>query len=87
MCRRLEILYMSNNNIKSWAEIDKLRDLPKIDKVLFTGNPIYSPDHKSKIGAGDQGPVMGPLLEVLRRVDTLGEIDGELITESIKLLL
>ena len=69
--------------IKSWGEIDKLRDLPKIDKVLFKGNPIYDPNHKSKIAAND--PVMGPILEVLRRVDTLGEIDGTLITESIKL--
>ena len=26
-CRRLEVLYMSNNRIKLWDEIDKLRDL------------------------------------------------------------
>jgi dynein light chain 1 len=40
-CRKLKILYLSNNKITKWDEIDKLRDLPKIDKVVFTGNPIY----------------------------------------------
>ncbi len=43
-CRKLKILYLSNNKITKWDEIDKLRDLPKIDKVVFTGNPIYSKD-------------------------------------------
>ena len=69
MCRKLSILYMSNNGIKSWSEIDKLRDLPKIGNVLFIGNPIYDPTHKSGIAKNDA--VMGPIMEVLRRVDTL----------------
>jgi len=60
MCRKLSILYMSNNGIKNWSEIDKLRDLPKIQNVLFIGNPIY-------LKGGD----MEPMMEVLRRVDTL----------------
>ena len=51
---------MSNNGIKNWSEIDKLRDLPKIQNVLFIGNPIY-------LKGGD----MEPMMEVLRRVDTL----------------
>jgi len=61
MCRKLSILYMSNNGIKNWSEIDKLRDLPKIKNVLFVGNPIYLKP------LGD----MEPMMEVLRRVDTL----------------
>ena len=42
VCRKLEVLYISNNQISKWDEIDKLKDLTKINKVLFKGNPIYN---------------------------------------------
>ena len=32
---------MSNNKVKNWDEIDKLKELPEISDVLFVGNPIY----------------------------------------------
>jgi dynein light chain 1, axonemal len=32
---------MSNNRIKNWDEIDKIKDLPEMANVLFVGNPIY----------------------------------------------
>lgn len=37
----LTTLYISNNLIKSWAELDKLAALPNLKDVLFVGNPIY----------------------------------------------
>ena len=48
-CVKLHTLYIGNNRIKIWDEIDKLKDLPEIANVLFQGiiyinklgNPIY----------------------------------------------
>jgi len=40
-CLKLETLYIGNNKIKIWDEVDKLKDLEKIENVLFAGNPIY----------------------------------------------
>ena len=40
-CKKLKVLYMSNNNISNWNEIDKLKELTKITTVLFKNNPIY----------------------------------------------
>ena len=37
----LTTLYMSNNLIKSWSELDKLAGLENLKDVLFVGNPIY----------------------------------------------
>ena len=34
-------LYISNNKIKNWDEIDKLKDLNEIANLNFIGNPIY----------------------------------------------
>ncbi len=38
--KNLTTLFMSNNNIKSWAELDKLKNLEKLRDVLFFGNPM-----------------------------------------------
>ena len=37
----LTTLYMSNNNIKNFAELEKLAALPNLRDVLFVGNPMY----------------------------------------------
>ncbi len=39
--KNLEVLYMSNNTLSNWAELDKLKGLSKLRDVLFVGNPIY----------------------------------------------
>ena len=36
-CIKLTTLYIGNNRIKNWDEIDKLKDLPEIGNVLFVG--------------------------------------------------
>ncbi len=38
--KNLTTLFMSNNNLKSWAELDKLKGLEKLRDVLFIGNPM-----------------------------------------------
>ena len=40
-CVKLHTLYIGNNRIKNWDEIDKLKDLPEIANVLFTGNSNF----------------------------------------------
>nr|PUA87967.1 putative dynein light chain [Toxoplasma gondii TgCATBr9] len=40
-CVKLEVLYMSNNRVKGWEEVEKLAALPTIVNVLFKGNPFY----------------------------------------------
>jgi dynein light chain 1 len=40
-CVKLHTLYIGNNRIKVWDEVDKLKDLPEIANVLFVGNIYY----------------------------------------------
>ena len=71
-CVKLTTLFISNNRIKNWDEIDKLKDLPEIANVLFIGNPIYELNKVSEMN----------LLMVLKKVPTLKNIDGKLILET-----
>jgi dynein light chain 1 len=40
-CLKLEILFMANNKLANWDELDKLTSLPELKNVLFIGNPMY----------------------------------------------
>ena len=71
-CQKLQVLYIGNNKIKNWDEIDKLKELPEIGSVVFTGNPIYQNLQPDEGRAG-----------VLKRVPTLKNVDGLLITEQL----
>jgi dynein light chain 1 len=66
---KLTTLFISNNQIKAWSEIDKLAALPNLRDVLLVGNPIY--DGMSK----DEARV-----EILRRLPSIKKIDGDLVT-------
>jgi len=65
----LTTLYISNNNIKSWSELDKLAGLPNLRDVLFVGNPIYD-----TFGTKEE-----QRLEVLRHLPNLSKIDGDMV--------
>lgn len=67
----LTTLYLSNNNIKHWAELDKLADLANLKEVLLIGNPIY--DEFSKEMAR---------VEVLKHLPNLTKLDGDMIKPS-----
>ena len=70
-CSKLTALYISNNKIKNWDEIDKLKDLNEIANLNFIGNPIYEQAKEE------------PLIIVLKKIMTLKNIDGRIIDESI----
>jgi len=71
-CVKLRILYIGNNKIKDWNEVDKLKDLPELTNVVLKGNPIY--ENLSVDVSRDT---------VLKRVQTLKNIDGILITDKM----
>ena len=38
----LRVLYASNNKLSSWADIEKVSQLPKLEELLLAGNPLYN---------------------------------------------
>ncbi|CAM9427428.1 unnamed protein product, partial [Phaeothamnion confervicola] len=67
----LTTLYLSNNKVKSWSELDKLAPLEHLRDVLFVGNPIY--DEKTREEAR---------IEVLRHLPQVSKIDGDMVKPS-----
>jgi len=68
----LSSLYISNNNIKSWAELDKLASLPSLKDILLIGNPIYL-----EMPSREEARV-----EVLRHLPNITKIDGQMVKPS-----
>jgi len=68
-CSKLHTLFMSNNKIKDWSEIEKLQANPELGNVLFVGNPIYENLTKKQARM--------KVKEALQDVKT---VDGEMIT-------
>ena len=64
-------LYIRNNKIKNWDEIDKLKDLNEIANLNFIGNPIYEQAKEE------------PLIIFLKKIVILKNIDVRIIDESI----
>jgi len=71
--QNLEILYLSNNKISAWSELDKLKDLHKLRDVLFVGNPIYDEF---------QAHVDERRIEVLKHIPQVQKIDGDMVKPS-----
>ena len=64
----LEILYMSNNNLKDFSELEKLSGLSLLRDVLFVGNPMYeglSPEEQR--------------INVLKFLPNVQKIDGDMV--------
>mmetsp|Transcript_24916 Transcript_24916/g.50001 ORF Transcript_24916/g.50001 Transcript_24916/m.50001 type:complete len:198 (-) Transcript_24916:82-675(-) len=68
-CQKLHTLFMSNNKIKEWTELQKLQQNPELTNLLLIGNPIY--DGLTKKQARPK---------VLEQVPKIGTLDGELLT-------
>ncbi|CAD7952761.1 unnamed protein product [Amoebophrya sp. A25] len=66
-CVKLNTLFMSNNKIKQWDELQKLQQLPELNNLLLIGNPIY--EGMTKKAAAPQ---------VLKILPTLKTLDGEM---------
>lgn len=66
----LTTLYMSNNNLKNFAELEKIASLPNLRDVLFVGNPMYEGLSPTEAR-----------IEVLRRLPNLAKIDGAMVLQ------
>ncbi|ORZ32081.1 hypothetical protein BCR44DRAFT_1416695 [Catenaria anguillulae PL171] len=40
ICKKLKVLYASNNKIKAWEGVNVVKDLPLLEDVLLSGNPL-----------------------------------------------
>mmetsp|Transcript_14432 Transcript_14432/g.29598 ORF Transcript_14432/g.29598 Transcript_14432/m.29598 type:complete len:163 (+) Transcript_14432:184-672(+) len=70
-CENLEVLYISNNSLGDFAELDKLAGLPKFRDIMLVGNPMCE-------GLEDDEY----RLEVLRHLPNLTKIDGKMVTPA-----
>lgn len=43
----LKVLFASNNKIKEWAEVERLKCLPALENLLLAGNPLHQ-EYKEK---------------------------------------
>ncbi|KAJ8614487.1 hypothetical protein CTAYLR_000741 [Chrysophaeum taylorii] len=66
----LTTLFMSNNQVKSFAELEKIASLPNLKDVLFYGNPMYE-------GLSAQEA----RIEVLKRLPKVAKIDGSMVLQ------
>ena len=71
VCENLEVLYVGNNLIADWNELNKLAGLPKFRDILLVGNPIYE-------GLEEEDR----RLQVLGHLPNLTKIDGRMVTPS-----
>lgn len=70
--KNLTTLYCSNNLIKSFSELEKLKANEKLRDVLFIGNPMYA-----EVASKEEARI-----EVLRQLPNLKKIDGEFVKPS-----
>ena len=68
---KLTTLYISNNKLHDWEELNKIAGLVELKDVLFVGNPFYD-----GLTAEQQR------VEVLKRLPQLAKIDGVMVTPA-----
>ena len=66
------MLFISNNKIKNWDEVEKLKELPSLSNVLLTGNPIYDGCKKDESSQ-----------KTLYKLRNLKQLDGMIVTETM----
>ncbi|KAL9647684.1 hypothetical protein ABK040_015173 [Willaertia magna] len=65
--KKLKVLYVGNNKIASWTEIDRLKELVELEDLLLIGNPL----EKNSKDSGENYR-----LQVLIRLPHLKKLDG-----------
>ena len=77
----LQVLFMSNNKIDKWSEVERLTALPKLRDLLLHGNPITDQfkevrdrikaerDKKRKEGSGEESTRVGEGRAVVKLLD------------------
>ncbi|GAQ89622.1 axonemal dynein light chain 1 [Klebsormidium nitens] len=75
---KLRVLFLSNNKIAEWAEIERLAQLPALEDLLLVGNPLTE---KYNVSAADNPSKPGSTwrLAVLQRLPGLKKLDGILV--------
>lgn len=68
----LRVLFLSNNKLTSWAEIDRLAALDKLEDLLLAGNPL----HLEYKNAGEEA-LLEYRIEVVKRLPNLKKLDGK----------
>lgn len=65
-CVALKVLYIANNRIKDWNEVDRLKENKNLRNLVLVGNDIYpeKPDNPET------------RINVIRRVPQLDDLDG-----------
>lgn len=71
-CTNLTTLYMSNNLIKAFQELQVLSPLNKLKEVLFIGNPMYD-----EVSDNDEARI-----HVLSYLPQVTKIDGRIVKPS-----
>ena len=67
---KLRVLYMSNNKLENFKELDKLAGLQSLAELLLVGNPLHASAEKpDELGCEYR-------IEVLKRVPQLVKLDG-----------
>jgi hypothetical protein len=39
---KLRVLFVSNNKVKDWPEVERLAALPALEELLLVGNPLHA---------------------------------------------
>ena len=78
VCTKLRVLYLGNNQVREWAEVDRLTELPALRELLLTGNPLYD-GAGAAAGCGDRAASRS---QVLKRLPSLAMLDNELVLDS-----
>lgn len=74
MLKKLRVLYISNNLIKDWIEFTRLQELPCLENLLFTGNPLHE-------NIADESTYRS---ECIKRLPSLKKLDGELVVSDVE---
>eukprot|EP00933_Yihiella_yeosuensis_P012643 TRINITY_DN1215_c1_g1_i1.p1 TRINITY_DN1215_c1_g1~~TRINITY_DN1215_c1_g1_i1.p1 ORF type:complete len:191 (-),score=46.81 TRINITY_DN1215_c1_g1_i1:307-879(-) len=67
-CTKLTTLFMSNNKLKDFAELDKLTANSELINILLTGNPMYEGQTRRENKT-----------KVLEHLPNIATLDGELL--------
>jgi len=69
----LQVIYMSNNKIDKWPEVERLQALPKLRDLNLVNNPIY-------VKTESEG--LNWRVELLKRLEKIKSIDGQLVEDE-----
>jgi len=68
---KLRVLFLSNNKISSWSEIERMSGMENLEEILLVGNPIFENTGTEQCKIKSEFRI-----EVLKRLPNLKKIDG-----------